>query len=619
MTLFDQVKDRLDLAFDPSDLETKYQFERDRRVRTDTDRQFIDIAETKEHEDKYHHDDPHMPVQHREAEAVELDFLIVGGGWVGMVAAARLKQSGYSNIRILDGAGDFGGVWYWNRYPGAQCDIQSYIYLPLLEETGYMPKERYSHAPEIFAYAQRLGRHFDLYDVARFHTWVSEMRWEENDSRWVVTTSRGDIYRSKYALVGTGSASRARLPDIPGLEDFTGETFHTSRWNYDFTGGGPSGGLQKLEDKRVAVIGTGASAVQVIPHIAASAKRTYVFQRTPSVIGERSNAPTDPDWFSSLKPGWQDALRQEFERALEGEPVTSPALQTEGFLEMSRNANKVISTVDPDGIVEDTLEEATVLADHMTMERLRSRVDHLVKSKERAEVLKPWYSYLCKRPTFHDEYLQAFNRPTVSLIDVADSKGVERITETGIVANGVEHDVDGIVFASGFEITSDFEKRMGIPIFGEEGKSLYEHWGAGMRTLHGIMSNGFPNLFIIGGLFTNTISPNYCTPIDGQVRHVVHLVDQLEERGALSAQPSEAAERDFMALQIDNATAASMRFGGTPETCTPGYYNQEGKALADRRDSRLETYPLGGEHYWKLLKKWRDAGNLAGLEVITEE
>jgi cyclohexanone monooxygenase len=543
-------------------------------------------------------------------------MLIVGGGWVGLLIAARLKEAGHQGLRIIDGAGDFGGVWYWNRYPGAQCDVQSYLYLPLLEETGYMPRERYSYAPEILGHAQRIGQHFDLYELARFHTWVQEMRWDHAHARWVVTTNRGDRYRARFVTLGTGSASRPRLPGIPGMESFQGRMFHTSRWDYKYTGGDTNGGLDKLGDKRIAVIGTGASAVQVIPHVAAAAQHTYIFQRTPSSISPRGNAPTDPGWSASLEPGWQYKLLREFERVVSGAPAESEVLRSEALLARTAFVNRILEHLPPDQLTPGVIAEIAELSDFSIMETLRHRVDQLVTRREHAELLKPWYSFMCKRPTFHDEYLPAFNRPNVTLIDVSQAKGVESITATGVVANGTEYEVDCIVYASGFEITTDLDKRVGIPVFGIGGESLYDHWRDGMRTMHGIMTHGFPNLFIAGGLFSQTLSPNYTSPLDSQARHIVYIVSALRDRGALSAQPTTEAEATFVAEQREGGSNAfAVQFGGSPESCTPGYYNQEGRPAVQRRDNRLEGYPKGADVYWEKLLNWREAGELEGLDV----
>ncbi len=280
-----------ELGFDPQQLRKKYDYERDRRLRPDGEAQYQDTDG-----DLYHYnDDPHITERIvREPIHEEIEVAILGGGFGGLYMAARLQEAGIENFRIIERAGDFGGTWYWNRYPGAQCDVESYIYLPLLEETGYMPKEKYSFGPEIFAHGQRVGRHYDLYPRSLFQTRVSEMRWDDEDSRWTVTTDRGDVLRAQHVIVSSGSLNRPKLPGLPGLRDFKGHTFHTSRWDYDYTGGSPLAALDKLADKRVGIIGTGATGIQCIPHLGKAAKELYVFQRTPSSIDLRRNSPTDP-------------------------------------------------------------------------------------------------------------------------------------------------------------------------------------------------------------------------------------------------------------------------------------------------------------------------------------
>ena len=246
--------------------------------------------------------------------------VIVGGGFGGLLAAARLQKVGITNIRIIEKAGDFGGTWYWNRYPGAQCDIESYVYLPLLEETGYIPKEKYSFAPEIFAHAQRIGKHFNLYERACFQTQIKEARWDDEERRWTVKTDRGDVFKARFVIMSSGPLNRPKLPAIPGIEKFKGHTFHTSRWDYDYTGGDTTGGLHKLADKRVGIIGTGATAIQSVSHLGQHAKQLYVFQRTPSSVDERGNKPTDPEWVKTLTPGWQAYRNNNFCAILSGIP-----------------------------------------------------------------------------------------------------------------------------------------------------------------------------------------------------------------------------------------------------------------------------------------------------------
>jgi len=616
VSLYEQLKDEFDFGFDRdlAEIEAKYGEERDRRVRKDYDQQYLQVDFDSHPE--YLVSDPYVPATPRDAVDEDVEVLVLGGGWVGLLTAARLKERGRTNIRIVDGAGDFGGTWYWNRYPGAQCDVQSYIYLPLLEETGYIPKERYSHAPEIKEHAKRIGEHFDLYKNALFHTWITEMRWDEDASHWAVTTSQGDTIRAKFVTMGTGSASRPRLPGIPGIDEFEGHTFHTARWDYEYTGGGPTGGLTKLSDKRVAVIGTGASAIQIVPHVGEAAKETFVFQRTPSSVSPRGNEPTPAAWAESLEPGWQARLMRDFERVEMGKPAKEQILLRESMIRTGEYINEIRSRLDRSALTIEEKIEIAELGDHMTMADVRNRIDEVVTRKEHAEMLKPWYGFFCKRPTFSDDYLPTFNHPNVTLVDVSSTQGVERITPKGLVANGVEYEVDCIIYASGFEITSDFRHRIGIPIYGIDGESIYDHWSDGYRTMHGIMSHGFPNLFVLGGLFTQTLSVNYSTPLDSQARHVAYIIDALSQRGAKAAHPTSEAEAAFVEEQLLPArNPFAVRFGGQPESCTPGYYNQEGRPTDVRRDIRLEGYAHGSAAYWSKLEEWRNAGQLEGLDV----
>ena len=289
-------------TFDPDALREKYREERDKRLREAGNDQYIEVAGEFE---RYVHD-PYVEPIEREPLTDEVEVLIIGGGFGGLLAGARLREAGIDDIRVVEKGGDFGGTWYWNRYPGAACDVESYVYLPLLEEIGYMPKEKYSHAAEILAHSQAIGHHFDLYRSACFQTEVTEMRWDDTDGRWIVRTNRDDAMRARFIVMASGPLHRPKLPGIDGITTFEGHTFHTSRWDYDYTGGNSDGGLDGLTDTRVGIIGTGATAVQCVPHLGASARELFVFQRTPSSIDVRANRPTDPGWASSLEPGWQE-------------------------------------------------------------------------------------------------------------------------------------------------------------------------------------------------------------------------------------------------------------------------------------------------------------------------
>ena len=594
------------LGFDPDALAERYAAERDKRIRADAEAQFVQLSHDSPFTNKYLEEVPYCKPLDRAPLTDQREVIVIGGGWVGMLTAARLVEAGITDVRIVESGGDFGGTWYWNRYPGAQCDIESYSYLPLLEETGYVPKLRFSYASEIYEHAQRIGRHFDLYKDAVFQTWVTELRWLEDESMWLVATNRGDEMRARHVCLGTGPANRPRLPGIPGVEKFKGHSFHTCRWDYDYTGGGPDGGLTGLADKTVAIIGTGATAVQCVPALGAGAKQLYVFQRTPSSVDVRNNAKTDPEWAKNLKPGWQKERQKKFGEAFLGGPI-DPAFADDGWTRLTRNLSELASQTEGKvpGLVQ--------IADFKTMEEIRGLVDDTVQDPEVAEKLKAYYNQFCKRPTFNDFYLDTFNRPNVELVDVSATQGVEAITENGIVANGKEYAVDCIVYASGFEITSSYERRLGIPIFGVGGKSIYEHWQEGMRTMHGLMVSDFPNLFLCGGGFVFQLGANYAHGIDVQAGHVAYTITELRNRGVKAANVSVAAEERWIADQLETKGGGFV-LGGSPDTCTPGYYNQEGTTQR-YRNVRRETYSKGVGAYMKLLRQWRDDDELEGLEL----
>ncbi|MEC7781521.1 MAG: NAD(P)/FAD-dependent oxidoreductase [Pseudomonadota bacterium] len=594
------------LGFDPDALAQRYAAERDKRIRADAEAQFVQLSHDSPFTNKYLEDDPYCKALDRAPLKDQREVIVIGGGWVGMLTAARLVEAGISDVRIVESGGDFGGTWYWNRYPGAQCDIESYSYLPLLEETGYVPKLRFSYASEIYEHAQRIGRHFDLYKDAVFQTWVTELRWLEDESMWLVATNRGDEMRARHVCLGTGPANRPRLPGIPGVGKFKGHSFHTCRWDYDYTGGGPDGGLTGLADKTVAIIGTGATAVQCVPALGEGAKQLYVFQRTPSSVDVRNNAETDPEWAKNLKPGWQKERQKKFGEAFLGGPI-DPAFADDGWTRLTRNVTELANQTA--GKVPGLLQ----IADFKTMEEIRGLVDDTVKDPDVAEKLKAYYNQFCKRPTFNDFYLDTFNRPNVELVDVSATQGVEAITENGIVANDKEYAVDCIVYASGFEITSSYERRLGIPIFGIGGESIYEHWREGMRTMHGLMVSGFPNLFLCGGGFVFQLGANYAHGIDVQAGHVAYTITELGSRGVKAANVSITAEERWIADQLETKGGGFV-LGGSPDTCTPGYYNQEGTTQR-YRDVRRETYSKGVGAYMKLLRQWREDGELEGLEL----
>ena len=449
-----------DVDFDPDALRDKYRAERDKRLRADGNEQYLEVVGEYE---RYIHD-PYVDPIEREPLFDEVEVLIIGGGFGGLLAGARLREAGVDDIRVVEKGGDFGGTWYWNRYPGAACDVESYIYLPLLEEIGYIPKEKYSMAAEILEHSRAIGRHFDLYRNACFQTEVTAMRWDEIDGRWLVTTNRGDEIRARYICMASGPLHRPKLPGIPGIDSFQGHTFHTSRWDYDYTGGDSDGALTGLADKRVGIIGTGATAVQCVPHLGAAAKELFVFQRTPSSIDVRDNRPTDPDWASTLGEGWQERRMENFNNLVTGIPEAED-LVNDGWTDIIGNLlirlRKESGDMSPAGLAR-TME----LADFEKMEQIRDRVDTIVNDPNTAEALKPYYRQFCKRPCFHDGYLATFNRPSVTLVNT-DGRGVKRITERGVVvdlpgADGelveTEFELDCLIYATGFEVGTDYTR-----------------------------------------------------------------------------------------------------------------------------------------------------------------
>ena len=574
----------------------KYRIEREKRLRADGIRQYKELKGDYEEFDR----DPYVePGFTREAVIEDVDVVIVGGGFGGMIEAANLTKAGITNFRIIEKAGDFGGTWYWNRYPNAACDVESYVYLPLLEDTGYMPTEKYAKAPEIFAYCQLLGRTFDLYRGALFQTEVEDMRWDESRKRWNVMTSRSDVLSAKFIVIAGGVLHKAKLPGIPGIETYAGRAFHTSRWDYSYTGGSSQSLMEKLADKRVGIIGTGATAVQVVPKLAEAAKELFVFQRTAACVGVRNNKPTDPEWFKSLKPGWQAERTRNFTQAVTG---AQPAV------DMIDDEWTKMNWVDTRKLPEND-EEALELEriDFENMERVRQRIADVIKDPATAELMMPWYSQSCKRPCFHDEYLPAFNRPNVHLVDT-DGKGVNEINERGVIVNGVEYPVDLLIFASGFEVTTGYTHRLGFDPKGRNGVSLSEAWAEGPATLHGVLSNGFPNMFMISTV-QGAQATNFVHSITEAAQHVAFLIEQCVKGDIATIEPETAAQENW----FETLFAQLWGIARYNATCTPGYLNSEGGG--DMRSARAIAWMTSVLGFAEYVENWRQQGDLAGLTL----
>jgi cation diffusion facilitator CzcD-associated flavoprotein CzcO len=596
------------LDIDIPALREKYRQERDKRLRSDGQRQYL----TTEHDfaDSFE-GDPHTPLTPREAISEDLDVAILGTGWSGLLAGVNLKKAGVSTFRQIDLAGDFGGCWYWNRYPGLQCDNDAYCYLPMLEETGFMPSKKFVDGFEIRDYIQSIAKRFELYQGALFHTRVRALRWDDELKRWRITTNRGDDIRARFVIMACGPLNRPKLPGVPGIKSFKGHMFHTARWEYEISGGTQREPvLDKLADKSVAVVGTGATAIQVVPFLGRYAKQLYVVQRTPSTVDNRVNPPTDPEWVKTLLPGWQAERQANFNRGtnLAFRPDEADLI-CDFWTELSRNFRARLAEQNWPKLSLPEIKALHEVEDYRLMERFRRRVDTIVQDKATAEALKPYYRFLCKRPASSTGYYETFNRLNVKLLDVSRTQGLERMTETGIVADGVEYPVDVMIFASGFEVTSDLRTRWGIDVVeGRNGLSLYDHWDDGYRTFHGMTSHGFPNQFYIqftqGGL-------NASIPLtfEQQGKHIAHIIKAALQRGAKVVECTEQAQDAWVKVvretKLDNSAFE--------RECTPSYFNNEGSEK--HRWFLGEPYGPGFYAFDRLLKKWRDADDLEGLSV----
>ena len=589
-----------DLGFDPDALKKKYREERDKRIRPDGKKQYQEMVG----EFSNYVDDPYILEKINRAPLNdEKTVVVIGGGFAGLLMIVRLKEAGIKNIRLIEKGGDIGGTWYWNRYPGAACDTESYVYMPLCEELNYIPTKKYAYAPEIYEHCQRIAKHYDIYDIACLQTEVTDMEWDSSISRWIIKTNNRDAMRAQFVIMCNGPFNRPKLPGIPGISTFKGHTFHTSRWDYEYTGGNVDGNLENLQDKKVGIIGTGASSIQCIPHLGTSAKELYVFQRTPSSIDRRDNRPTDPEWASSLQPGWQKERMDNFNAITSGRLVEKD-LVMDGWTEIITN---LVSMAKFRGTKINPAEIPALmeLEDFKKMESIRARVDAFVEDPKTAAALKPYYRQFCKRPCFHDEYLPTFNRKNVFLIDT-DGKGVQSINEKGVLANDQFYEVDCLIFATGFEVGTGYTTRSGYDPIGKNGLRLSEKWKAGIRTLHSFHVQGFPNLFVVGhaqGSYTTSYTHSY----DIKAQHLSYIIGECQKKEAREVEASLEAEQAW----VDEIIRVHRNQEKFNAECTPGYYNNEGHPS----DTFVlnSAYGKGPIPFFKIIQAWRKEGSMKGL------
>ncbi|MBP2450255.1 flavin-containing monooxygenase [Mycolicibacterium lutetiense] len=603
--------------FDIDAIREKYAAERAKRLRPEGADQYLelegDFAD-------FYEVDPYTTATERDPVSEDADVVILGGGFAGLLAGAYLKKAGVEGIRVIEMAGDFGGVWYWNRFPGIQCDNDAYCYVPLLEELDFMPSKKFADGAEIFQHCRNIGKYFGLYDGALFSTQVREMCWDDATQRWQISTDRGDDIRARFVVMAQGSYNRPKFPGIPGINDYRasgGHVFHSARWDYDYTGGDADGGLNKLADKRVALVGTGATGIQLVPHLGRDAQELVVFQRTPSSVDARTNPPTDPAWAASLEPGWQEERKRNFHNwsPFVGVVFGEPDLVCDFWTELGRNLTaRIAASDDPAAVTIEQIMAFREEEDFKIMERLRRLVGDIVEDPATAEALKPYYRFMCKRPTSSEQYLATFNRPNVTLVDVSASKGVEKLTEKGIVADGVEYEVDCVIFASGFEISTEISRRFAIDrITGRDGLELFDYWQNDYKTLHGMTSRGFPNQFFMG-FIQGGVSANTTAMFEQQAKHIAYIIAEAQARGATTVEPSQEGQDHW----VSTVRELAMDNSAFELSCTPGYYNNEGRGGAERNGAFLgDFYSPGFYAFDELIAQWRDNGDLDGLELTS--
>ena len=601
------AKDQGASGYDPEAVWAKYLAERDKRLVPG--RSEIRDLTRDEHFARYR-EDPSTPVTPRDPITDEVDVVIVGGGIAGVVAGAQLRQAGVERIRIVDQAGGIGGTWYWNRYPGVMCDVESYIYLPMLEELDYVPTTRYASGEEIRTHLEAIADRYDLVGDALFHTGVRRAEWDDAAGRWRVFTDRGDELTATYYVLAVGILNLMKLPAIPGMEDFRGPSFHTARWDYGVTGGGPHQPLDNLGDKVVGLIGTGATGIQCLPPLAAAAKQVYVFQRTPSAVGVRGNRPTEPTFKERLQPGWQRARMDNFQSIMLGRKVDQD-LTDDGWTHHYAAVHHP-PVQRREGMSMTEWMRAAEEFDYGVMEEHRRRVEEIVRDPDVAESLKPYYRYLCKRPCFHDEYLEAFNSPNVTLVDCPG--GMDRVSEAGPVVDGEQYEVDLLIYGTGFEpeLTPVF-RRAGHDVVGRDGTTLAEKWGNGASSLFGMMSRGFPNLFIMPAPGQQAVvTVNYTQLAVLGAEFVARTVAMLEAKGVEVFDVSAEAEDAWVQKILDSFIDGSHVMAA----CTPSRINNEGHP--ELMNPRNGNYGRGlGDYfgYRDLLHEWLDAGGFDGLEL----
>ncbi|KAJ5638842.1 hypothetical protein N7528_001232 [Penicillium herquei] len=603
-----------------ADIQIRYEQERQKRLRDDGNAQYIEIAKSAQYghfaEDPWV-DPAAVKSLHEKFADQKTEMLIIGAGFAGIQNAVRMVEAGIppGDIRIIDPAGGFGGTWYWNRYPGLMCDIESYSYLPYLEETGYMPKHRYSQGEEIRQYINLVAQKWGLVDCAVFQSQAHEIIWDDIAKDWSVSLTQRRAgqsetlkIRSKFVTIAAGILNWPKLPNISGILDYQGDMFHSARWAYNITGGSPTDpSLTKLKDKRVLVVGTGATAVQIVPQLAEWCKHLYVVQRTPASVGVRDQRETGKEWFYrevANSKGWQrERIRNFHEHFTLGEPPIEGPKSPEEIPEYAARLVEI---------------------DASRQQRIHDRVDQEVQDPMTAEKLKPWYPVWCKRPLFHDDYLKTFNQDNVTLVDT-EGKSIDRMTADSVVIGKEAYEADIIIFATGFLAppAGTPAEKANMSVIGLDGVSMSTEWPrVGPTTLHGVIDSKFPNLFLSGPQQAAT-SGNYRFNLDEYAKHISYILTEAKRKAASSGSegasftvaPSTEAVEDWGMQVMMHAAPMGVAMG-----CTPGYFNLEGELDRVPLEYRMilarsGLWGYGIEHWLEVIENWRASGDTRGIVV----
>ncbi|MEM6484689.1 MAG: NAD(P)/FAD-dependent oxidoreductase [Pseudomonadota bacterium] len=467
-----------------------------------------------------------------------LDVLVVGAGFTGLYMLKKARELGFKSA-VVEAGDDVGGAWYWNRYPGLRCDSPSHIYCYSFDPEltrDWNWSERYPERNEIYAYLRHVSERYDLRKDIQFSHSVTSCTFDENRNVWSVKTDRGFTYEAQFIVAGTGCLTASQMPAIEGIDRFRGRSFHTSRW--------PEGGVD-FTAKRVAVIGTGATAVQCIPLIALQAKQLTVFQRTPTYCIPARNGHVEPEVVADRKNRAHE-IREKikhsffgFEHEFQEKPIFEATTEEReavfqqmwdqgGFAYWLGNYSEMYFDEDANRIVS---------------EFLHKQIRAIVHDSETAEKLVPKYAFGTKRSPLETNYYDVFNKANVRLIDATADGPIEHVTESGIVAAGEEHQFDIIVYATGFDAMTGALRKMNI--VGRDGAQLNEQWSDGPHTYLGLMVADFPNLFTVTGPQSPSAFSNVPVSIEQHVEMISGILVHLRDRGLALVEPTHDAQSNW--------------------------------------------------------------------------